>query len=159
MAGRFFPQERECTCAVAALRSVLASQFGVVVPEYALRFAGDRAALPIVRYGSGPIDIRRMLSVADRARNTGPRWKLRARWRGTIAQLARELRAGRFPMAAVARVDGMHMVVVNGYEPGRVRYYDPATGRSRWRGAAQFRREWLDEEARTWYAVITGGAA
>lgn len=154
---RFFPQERRRTCAVAALRSALASQFGVRVREDVLRFAGTTANLPILREGADTSDLRRMLDVANRALNIGTPWRLRVFRQGTVRDLAREVRAGRLPLAAVRRPGTLHMVLVHGYRPGKVRYFDPDTGRSRWVGSGAFRRQWLDEEGRTWYAIVTGG--
>ncbi|HVE25411.1 MAG TPA: hypothetical protein VNC22_08410 [Sporichthya sp.] len=160
MAKTFFPQQRQLTCVVAALRSVLATQFGVAIREDLLRFAGDDAQAPIVKFGAGTGQIRQMLDVANRAANTGPRWRLRVRQRATVADLAREVRDGRVPMAHIAiadRDDIRHMVVVCGYRPGRVRYFDPATGRRRWVGAGAFRAVWLDPTGATWLAVVTDG--
>lgn len=163
MEERFYAQERRHTCAVASLRSVLASQYGVHVREDVLRFAGTSVDSPIVTTGSDTTGIRRMLEVANRALNSGKRWRLRIHTRGRIADLAREVRAGRFPMASVVRWDQgvqiLHMVVVCGYEPGRVRYFDPESGRTRWCGSGAFRKQWLDEVngGITWFAVVSGG--
>lgn len=160
MAERFYPQERQSTCVVASLRSVLASQFGVHVREDVLRFAGDLAEDPIVHRGTDTADMRRMLVVADRALNVGPSWRLRSHRYGTVMDLAHEVRAGRYPIVGVVQADGLHhAVVVCGYRPGRVRYFDPADGKHRWCGSGAFRRWWLDDVGGvTWYAVVTGGS-
>lgn len=162
MSELFFPQQREMTCAVAALRSVLATQFDVRIREDVLRFAGDDVAEPIVRLGTDTTQLRRMLAAANRAVNTGPRWRLRVWRHGTIADVAREIRAGRYPLASVRRgalgaTTPLHMIVLCGYRPGRVRYFDPYDGKTRWVGAGLFRREWRDEEGVTWLAAVTGG--
>lgn len=160
MAERFYPQERLRTCAVASLRSVLASQYGVTVREDVLRFAGTSVDSPIIWRGSTSTDLRRMLEVANRALNLGPKWRLRIHQHGTITDLAREVRDGRFPLVSVVRADGLHMIVVCNYKPGRVRYFDPADGKTRWTGSGVFRRQWVDElnGGITWYAVVTGGS-
>lgn len=163
MAERFFPQERRHTCAVASLRSVLASQFGVHVREDVLRFAGTVVDHPIIARGADTAELRRMLEVANRAVNPGPPWRLRIHRFGTIADLAREVRRGRLPLVSVVRYEGnedvLHMVVVCGYKPGRVRYFDPSDGKTVWCGSGAFRRQWLDEGngGLRWYAVVSGG--
>lgn len=153
----FFPQERLNTCAVAALRSVLATQFGVYVREEVLRFAGDDADSPIVGTGASTLQMRRIVRAASRAVNTGPAWKLRVKRKASVSDIARELRAGRYPIASVQRSAGEHAVVLCGHRPGEVRYFDPASGRRRWRSVEAFRREWLAPDGCTWLAVVTGG--
>lgn len=153
----FFKQERANTCAVASLRSVLASQFGVSIPEIALRYAGDTVERPILVEGTHAASLRQMLEVANRAANQGPRWGLRIHRTGVVADLAREIRAGRYPLAAVQYPGILHMVVVCGYKPGRVRYFDPDSNKTRWIGVGRWRQLWRDNDGDTWYAVITGG--
>jgi hypothetical protein len=157
--AEFYPQERRSTCVVASLRSVLASQFGVRVREDVLRFAGNDARDPIISTGTSTTELRQMLVVANRALNVGPPWRLRVHRFGTIADLARELRAGRYPIVGVVQPDDLHhAVVVCGYRPGQVRYFDPANGRTRWSGSGAFRRWWIDDVGGvTWYAVVVGG--
>jgi hypothetical protein len=157
MPARFFPQERERTCMVAALRSVLATQFDVHVREDVLRFAGDDALEPIVRVGSGTHQLRLMVEVADRAVNIGPRWKLKVRTKASIRDIAREVRAGRYPIASVLLAPGKmeHCVVVCGYEPGRVSYFDPADGKTRTLKSGQFRAIWNIEDTRWLASVVT----
>ncbi len=141
------------TCAVAALRSVLASQFDVHIREDLLRFAGDDASDPIVRSGTATPQLRRILAAASKAANTGTPWKLRVRRFGGVAALADAVRAGRFPLVRVTNEAGLHMVVVCGYKPGRLRYFDPGENKVRWIGVGAFRQRWqLNGE--TWMATV-----
>lgn len=160
MAEQFFRQERERTCVVASLRSVLATQFGVVIPEAVLRFAGDDAREPILKTGAHTREMRLMLAVANRAANAGPRWRLRISRHATVADIAREIRAGRYPLVHVyggGQTDLSHMIVLCGYKPGYVRFFDPYDGRRRWIGSGAFRRMWLEPTyGETWLGVVSG---
>ena len=160
---QLFRQERENTCAVAAIRTVLGSQFGVQVSEAVLRFTADSAAKPIVKNGTDSAQMRKMVQAANTAMNTGPRWVLRTSRRGTFAALVRELNAGWMPMLEVIRKDGdwlvPHCVVALEHELEGIRYWDPETGRRCWKERSELYREWVDVSVKTravrWFGVIT----
>lgn len=158
---RLFRQLGDNTCAVAGLRSILSAQFGARVSEPALRFAGDSADAPILKHGTNTRALRRMLRAADTALNADRPWRLAVRRSATIRDIAREVRAGRLPLVSVERGDEheelSHVVVVTDYRPGSVRYFDPHTGRTSWKGVGAFRKEWVDRRGDTWMAVVTGG--
>lgn len=157
MARLFFKQERANTCAVAALRSVLAAQFSVQLPETVLRYLGDSAQEPILLHGTKTTALRRMIAHASRASNTGRPWRLRCRLKGRVSDLKRELTAGRFPLARVEVAEDLHMIVVCEYTADRVRIFDPAVGRFKWLSHPDFVRWWTDAWGDTWWGVVVGG--
>lgn len=151
---RLYQQEHRNTCAVAALRSVLASQFGVRLPERVLEAFGTTAHAPIRAEGAAAGQLRRMLDEANRAFNTGPRWVMRFRSRGTLPELQRHCRDGRFPLVRGVNDDGQrHFCLVLHVRDGRVRLFDPSYRLPYWLPARAFRRWWRDEGL-TWYAVV-----
>jgi hypothetical protein len=151
----FFRQERANTCAVAALRSVLASQFGVQLPETVLRYLGDEADSPILKHGTTTTHLRRMVAHASRACSTDRPWRLRCRRKGTATDLRRELKAGRFPLARVVVGTELHMIVVCAISATRIEVFDPAHG-PRWMSIPKFVQWWTDSDQLTWWAVVVG---
>lgn len=152
----FFRQSHDYTCAVAALRTVLANQCGVRVSEAVLEAFGTEAAWPIRERGASALQIRRMLSECNRAYNTGPPWRMHFRSKGRVADLARHLRAGRLPMARVQQPDGdLHMVVVLRVTAKRVQLFDPSFATPRWMSRTRFQDWWCDFGGLTWYAVVS----
>jgi len=159
----YYMQEQQNTCAVAALRTVLALQFGVrVESEQVLEVLGTNAHDPIRANGTDTLKLRDMIKGASFAFNKGPEWTLKVRYRGTVAQLKAELRRGRFPMVRIyERVANAeyHMVVVLAITGDRVCLWNPDTSTTRpvWRSLRWFLSVWKDilDDA-TWYGVVNG---
>lgn len=159
---KVFPQEKENTCAVASLRTVLANQFDVVVEETALEALGTDAHEPIESVGADNGDIRRMVAGASFAFNKGKRWRLTIRRRGTVKDLQRQLKRGRYPMLTVRSTDKdapelLHMVVCLQAEVGRVRIYNPNNQHPYWMEMSKFLKWWTQDNMDREYAVISGG--
>lgn len=156
-------QQRNATCAVAAVRTVLHRQFGVRIAEAALVALGTEAHDPIVKTGSDTSDIRRMVRHASRAYNLGPPWTLRARKHGSWRQLQYWTRQGRWPICQVFVPEALehHAIVVIAVESDRIQYFDPdpSVGKKpRWMSKARFLEWWVSPlTGDTWWAVVNGG--
>lgn len=156
-------QQRNKTCAVACVRTVLHRQFGVQVPEAALVALGRRPTDPILTEGSDTQAIRRMVRNASAAYNQGPPWTLRVRSSGTFGQLKAALRRGRWPICQVyvSSEQCHHTVVVLGVTSTLVLVFDPDPSTEpnpRWMSRAAFQAWWTSPETGdTWYALVNGG--
>jgi len=156
-------QQRNCTCAVAAIRTVLHRQFGVRIAEAALVALGTEAADPILSGGTDTSAMRRIVRLASRGFNTGKRWTLRVRTQGTLRQLRYWTRRGRWPLVQVFLFDESqhHAVVVLQVEQDRVQYFDPDPGQGRkprWMSKEDFLAWWCSPITnQRWWAVINGG--
>lgn len=152
-----YKQQRANTCAVASLRTALALQYGVKIPERILEAHGTTARDPIVRRGTDTKQLREMVKGASRTHNVLAPWRLQVHQHGSIADLQAALEAGLFPLAQVwAQVDGAtwyHLVVVVGCGDGIVRIWDPSPliGGPYEESAESFIARWT-----LWYAVVTG---
>lgn len=153
---RCYPQRGVNTCAVAAVRTVLASQFGVRISEEVLLAFGTNPSWPIRREGTTPTQLRRMVRLASDAFNPGRRWRVRWHRKGTVEALARECAAGRYPLVRVrVTPTDLHMVVVLAVKAGQLRVFDPAERAPRWHTEAAFVEWWRDGAECTWYACVT----
>ena len=156
-------QQRNATCAVAAIRTVLHWQFNVRVSESALVALGTHQPSTILAEGSDVHDMRRVVREASIRYNRGAPWTLRVRTRGTAAQLRYWTHRGRWPIVQVylAEQSQHHAVVVVGVENDQVCYFDPdpTTGRSVQRlGEDAFLAWWLSPvDGSRWWSVINGG--
>jgi hypothetical protein len=156
-------QQRNATCAVAAIRTVLHRQFGVRVAEAALVALGTYPEDPILKNGSGTAEMRRMVRNASRAFNAGPPWTMRVRKHGTLRQLAYWTKHGRWPIVQVFVPEEMehHAIVVVAVEEHRVRYFDPdplAGRKLRAMSKERFFDWWLSPITNErWWAVVNGG--
>lgn len=156
-------QQRNATCAVAALRTVLHWQFNVRVAEAALAALGTVVESPIVVHGSTTADIRRMVRNANRAFNAGPPWTLRVRRQGTTKQLAHWVRRGRWPLVQVYVHEAAeyHLVVVVEVTPEGVHYFDPDPVEGKGIHVLpkdQFLAWWeCPLYGERWWAVVNGG--
>lgn len=160
---RYYHQEKANTCAVACVRTVLAIQFGVAIPEAALEALGQVAHSPIAKVGSDSTDLRRMVAGASRAYNTKKPWTFLVRCHGSLSDLKRltdrgrvvlcDVRAG--PNTTVER----HMIVVLGVTKRRVRIFDPGDTHPKNLTFQVFTEWWQDiESGSKWYATIGGGS-
>lgn len=159
----YFRQEKENTCAVACLRTVLQLQFGIAVKEELLEYGGTSATdHPIAKFGTGTVELRRMLMTADRALNERRPWRLRVRAKGTVEELVLELARDRKPMLRMHEPEngvGYHFVVLLAITADRVKLFDPDAGSEDplWMSHEEFVRWWTDADGATWYAVVNGG--
>lgn len=160
------PQQRQNTCAVAAVRTVLHFQFNIRVSEDALIALGTRPSSPIVKEGSDTQHIRRMVRGASAAYNGEKPWTLRVRRSGTIKQLAYWTRHGRWPILQVyvpeIADEFSHAIVVLHVTKDRVWYFDPDTiGEPAPRSMSHEKFvalwEWPTTGER-WWSVINGGS-
>lgn len=159
---RYYPQEKANTCAVAALRTVLAIQFDKRIAEPVLEALGTQAHEPIRKHGTGTAELRDMVWLASRAFNTGKSWTVNPRCYGTLAIL-RKITEERPVLVRVYRPHSgpgtnYHMMVVLSVSRARLRIFDPATPD----GPTSimhhtFLAEWLDPDGIAWYATIGGG--
>lgn len=156
-------QQRNATCAVAAIRTVLHRQFGLRVAEAALVALGTDPHDPIVKNGSSTTDMRRTVRNASRAFNTGQPWTLRVRKHGTLRQLQYWLKQGRWPIVQVFIPEQLehHAIVVLEIRGDRVRYFDPdpsAPKKLAWMRSDRFLEWWLSPVSQDrWWAVVNGG--
>lgn len=156
-------QQRNATCAVAAVRTVLHRQFGVRIAEAALVALGTVPEAPIVAEGSDTLAMRRMVRGASRAFNPGPPWTLRVRREGTLRQLRYWTKQGRWPIVQVFVPESLehHAVVVLQVEADRVQYFDPDPSmgkKPRWMSKDRFLDWWLSPISNDrWWTVINGG--
>lgn len=163
MGSYLHSQQRNTTCAVAAIRSVLHRQFGVRVAEAALVALGTTPHEPIVRHGAATNDMRRIVRGASRAFNHGPPWTLRVRRQGTLRQLKYWVDQGRWPIVQVFVEETIeyHAVIVLEVEPDRVKLFDPdpTVGKKpRWMSKEQFLAWWkCPVSGERWWSVINGG--
>lgn len=147
-------QQRSSTCAAAAVRTVVHYQFGVRVAESALVALATRPHAPIVKQGSGTVEIRRMVQGASQAYNTGPPWTLRVRRQGTWRQLQWAVTRGRWPIVWIHMPEDVvdHVQVVVDVTPSAILIFDPAFDGVTWVEKAAFHARWSN-----WYAVVNGG--
>jgi hypothetical protein len=156
-------QRRLNTCGVACVRTVLDLQYHVQVAEEALEILGTAAIAPIKQHGAGTAELRRMVKGASQALNPGTPWTLRSRRDATLADLERELAAGRYPIARVydpTPATEYHMLVVLGVSEGTVRLWDPsphAATRPKTMDCSAFVAWWGGDGQEQWYAVVGGG--
>lgn len=158
---RYYVQEQQNTCAVAALRTVLALQFGVTVEsEQVLEVLGTYAHDAIRVNGTDTGKLRDMVKGASRAFHDGRPWTLKVRHRASVRELVRELRRGRRPLLRIwERVPDAdyHMIVLLACEPARVLVWNPDTSCTRpvWKSLEWFMESWTDpHDAARWYAVV-----
>lgn len=156
-------QQRDATCAVAAIRTVLHRQFGVRVAEAALVALGTSPANPILRDGTAMSQMRTIVKRASAAFNHSSPWTVWNRRRGTIKMLQAAVRRGRWPILIVYLPDYLehHALVVLDVTPDRVVFFDPDPAYKR-RPRSLSRQEFLDfwtdpHDGTTWMAVIHGG--
>jgi hypothetical protein len=160
MSTRLHKQERQNTCAVAALRTALDVQLGVKISESVLEAHGTDANEPILKFGSSATHLRRMLAGVNRTHNKKKRaWRFKIKANGDLRDLKRELVAGRAPVVRVYEpndVADYHMIVVLAVTDERVKVFDPAddTSTSRWMSAVEFVAWWHGDERSSWYAVV-----
>lgn len=126
-AGPLFKQETQGSCAVACLRSVLALQFSVRVPERVLRFVGDTATRSLAREGTTWTEWTRMLAAANQARNKGPKWTTWRRRGVSMEGLTAQLSRGRYPVIGITHSE-LHAIIVLGIQPYTVTVWDPDPG-------------------------------
>ena len=153
------PQERESTCAMAAIRTVLHKQFGLRISESALVALGNSPHEPILQHGSATTEIRRAVRGASRAFNTGTPWTLRTRTDGTIRKLIAALAGGRWPIVEVNESQ-LHAIVVVEIRGDRVRFFDPGISKPTIRSMSRerFMQYWLRPSTTyRWWALINGG--
>jgi len=155
-------QQRNSTCAVAAIRTVLHWQFGVRVSESALVALGTDIRNPIVTHGSDVHDMRRMVRESSVRYNATKPWTLRVRRNGTLGQLRYWTRRGRWPIVQVFQHDSQehHAVVVVHASTDQVCVFDPAghRGTLRWIGREDFMTWWVSPvTGECWWAVVNGG--
>lgn len=156
------PQQRQNTCAVAAVRTVLHYQFNVRITEPALIALGTRPSSHIVKEGSDTQHIRRMVRGASAAFNAEKPWTLRVRRHGTLKQLAYWTRHGRWPIVQVY-IDEIqdlfsHAIVVLSVTKDRVWYFDPGDTIPRSMSHEKFFAWWQwPSTGERWWSVINGG--
>lgn len=155
-------QQRNTTCAMAALRTVLHRQFGVKISEAALVALGNDPKAPILKHGSSTGEMRRAVRGASKAFNTGVPWTLRTARYGTFRRLSWWLKHGRWPVVQVylASENEHHAIVVTGLTATHVLYYDP-NGLSR-KVRKMHRKKFFDWwfcpiNNERWFAVVNGG--
>ena len=165
MPRTYYKQEKVNTCVVAAVRTVLALQFGVRIKEPALEALGQSAEFPIAKHGASTGDMRQMVKGASRAYNVGKPWTVRVVADGNLSELRSLTCRGK---AVICRVncdpDGFvpyHVVVVLKLSKYRIRLFDPADPNATpknmtyeafvpwWTGAL---------DGKKWYATIGGGS-
>lgn len=156
------PQQRQNTCAVASVRTVLHYQFNVRIPEPSLIALGTRPTSHIVKEGSDTHHIRRMVRNASTSYNAGKPWTLRVRRTGTLRQLAYWTQRGRWPIVQVyvqeQREDFSHAVVVTSLTKDRVFYFDPGETVIRSMTREKFFEWWQwPHTGERWWSVINGG--
>lgn len=156
-------QQRNATCAVASMRTILHRQFGLRIAEAALVALGRTASATILDEGTDTGQLRRMVRLANEAYNTGPPWTLRVRRHGTVRQLAYWVRRGRWPMVQVyvTDMDQHHAIVVLEVQADRVVYFDPDPTEGRLpkvMARDQFVQWWTSPvTGERWWAVVNGG--
>lgn len=156
-------QQREATCAIASIRTVLHRQFGVRVAEAALVALGTTPAEPILRHGTGLTTIRQIVKRASQAFNHGPPWTVWTRRVGTLKMLQAAVRRGRWPIVITYFPDREyhHAFVVLDVTADRVVFFDPDPTykrRVRTLSRTEFWDLWFDiTDGCTWMAVINGG--
>jgi hypothetical protein len=161
VARRYYRQEQQNTCAVAALRTVLALQFGVVVEsEQVLEVLGTTARDAIRENGTDTSKLRDMVKGAARAFHTGRPWTLKVRLHASLRDLRAELGRHRYPLVRIferAPDPDYHMIVLLRLAPTRVLVWDPGmhhTKRPLWRSLDWFLDSWSDPHGATWYGVV-----
>lgn len=162
---RFFHvQQRDATCAVAAIRTVLHRQFNARIAEAALVALGTTPDMPILREGTATTQIRTIVKRASAAFNGQTPWTLWSRRRGTFKMLQAAIRRGRWPIAIIylAEYHELHAVVVLEVTPDKVVFFDPDpqyNRRPRTLSRAAFWDLWTDisDGGETWMGVINGG--
>lgn len=156
-------QQRNSTCAVAAIRTVLHWQFGVRLSESALVALGTDIRRPIVSHGSDVHDMRRTVREASIRYNGKTPWTLRVRRRGTLGQLRYWTARGRWPIVQVFQEDSNehHAVVVVHATGEQVCVFDPdpsEKGKLRWIERDAFLAWWLSPvTGERWWSVVNGG--
>jgi hypothetical protein len=151
---RRYAQRHNNTCAVAAVRLVLARQFGVQVSEVVLEAFGTDAHEPIRKHGTDQAQMREIVRLASRAFNTGARWTIVFRRFGKLKDLVRHLNESRFPILRVPKGDDLHAIVVISRTPEGFDVFDPADGRVAVYTPRALRALWKDWGGLTWYAVV-----
>lgn len=161
MSRRLHKQERENTCAVAAMRTVLDLQLGLNIPEAVLEAHGTDAQSPIKQFGTSTTHLRRILAAVNRTHNSKKSpWRLKVKLRGSLKDLVRELVAGRSPLVRVYEPNDTtdyHMIVVLAVTDERVKVFDPDADKEpnpKWMSAPEFLAWWEGDDSSSWYAVI-----
>lgn len=156
-------QQRDATCAVASIRTVLHRQFGLRVAEAALVALGTSPDSPIIREGTETVQMRTIVKRASAAFNHGPPWTVVSRRHGTLRMLQAAVRRGRWPIVIIYLADchRHHALVVLDVTEERVVFFDPDPHYKR-RPRSLTRTEFLDLwndplDGTTWMAVINGG--
>lgn len=156
-------QQRDATCAIASIRTVLHRQFNVRVAEAALVALGTSPQEPILREGTGLLQMRTVVKRASTAFNHGPAWTVWTRRHGTISMLQAAIRRGRWPIILTYLQDchAYHAQVVLEVTADKVKVFDPDPEykrRPRVFNRAEFMDQWRDpQDGCTWMAVINGG--
>lgn len=156
-------QQRDATCAVASIRTVLHRQFGLRVAETALVALGTSPEAPILREGTAMSQMRTIVKRASAAFNHGPPWTVWNRRRGTLKMLQAAVRRGRWPILIVFLRDYQdhHALVVLDVTADKVVFFDPDPAykrRPRTLSRAEFLELWTDpHDGTTWMAVVNGG--
>lgn len=147
------PQERETTCAMAAVRTVLHKQFGLRISESALVALGNTPEVPILVHGSSTREIRKAVRGASKSFNTGKPWTLRTHTQGTMRSLVQALKRGRWPIVEVFDAGQMayHAIVVLAIKDEVVQYFDPGE-----RGKPVIKRLSKEKFLEMWYSPETG---
>lgn len=161
MRTRLHKQARKNTCGPAALRTVLDLQLGINVSEEALEAHGTDAETPILKHGSGTAQIRAMVRGVNRTHNTGRPWRFRVHASATVADLATELAAGRYPIVRMYEPNDAaeyHFIVVLAVTDTHVTFFDPDPISRH--GPTQlsidaFDLWWCGDGETSWYGVIT----
>lgn len=155
----FYMQETLNSCSVACMRTVLALQFSIRIPESVLRFIGDRPDRRLSRRGTAWPEWRRMLAQANASRNPGLPWTTWRRRHGTGASLAKLLSQGRYPIACVTTHD-YHAVVILEVRADAIVLWDPDPSTPRTPGImpmSVFLSYWHNGAGLREYEVIGGG--
>lgn len=123
---------------------------------------GTTPEMPILKHGTSIPEMRKVIHGASAAFNTGPKWTLRARRKGTFGMLRWAVKHGRWPVVTVYLPDenDYHSIVVTGIDKDRVQYYDPGypERRVRWMPRKKFLDWWTcPVTGNTWLGVINGG--
>lgn len=159
-----FLQEGDNSCAVAALRTVLALQFAVVADEDQLEVLGSYAKNPIAQHGTDNSALRRMVKNASTTFNINTPWKLKVKSKATIKELRAHIRAHRYPIVTVTTVfpsfeTQLHAVVILDVTDSHVVVHDPARAApvAKRHTHAAFLKWWTIVNGNTEYVVVTGG--
>ncbi len=166
MRAKLHKMERGAVCAVAALRTVLDLQYSINIPERVLEALGDEAMEPIRLHGTGPLQLRRMLREANRAFNTGKRWRFRVLRHGGWDTLFAAQKRGQYALARVrmplldyrkypADIE-LHFVVVYEMDAAgdELKIYDPASDKLHRVSWTEFLEWWTDTDGVRWMATV-----